>query len=615
MVSHRYITLSYCNSSLTKKATKGSPQGGVLSPLLWNLTLNTFLQSLGIHSSFIQAFADDLVILIRGICKHTIRDLAQQHLDNINRWCRSKGLKLSGVKTTAVLFTNKRDNLLDRPLMVDGTTIHPVPSTVYLGVTLDSKLSWGPHIMNKCDSAAGNLHACKRAVGKTWGISPSGIKWIYNQVILPSVMYSSVVWHHSVEQKLYLKQRLDTIQRHAALQITRGLKSTPTANLEIMAGLQPISLKAQETAIKSALRLKLNGNWNSNYQYGPKGGSKSHAYSVDSSLKKIPLYSTSLQDNITSALVLDRRFSTRIDDRLTALRFIEQIGPQSWQLYTDGSKIGEFTGAGFCAIKDREEHERKSFNLGSLATVYQCELFAIHMASVWAFENLTLPSHLFFLSDSQAAIKALNSTQVNSGQVLDIITQLNRLGTIHRVEVRWVPGHEGIPGNERADELARQGSSQAPIGPEPFLPIPGNKLTKEVHNLMYKTHLRNYSKLNYSTKGKIPLTHYLQQHRYSLTKLTGAHYRWMTWLLTGHSPLAYFQYRANNFDSPDCQHCPGEQETSEHFLCECVGYMTIRLQVFGKFRLTIEDVSTSNINTIIKYVKLTKRFEQENLFG
>ncbi len=43
--------------------------------------------------------------------------------------------------------------------------------------------------------------------------------------------------------------------------------------------------------------------------------------------------------------------------------------------------------------------------------------------------------------------------------------------------------------------------------------------------------------------------------------------------------------------------------------------MTIRLQVFGKFRRTIEEVSTSNINTIIKYVKLTKRFEQENLFG
>ena len=99
MVSNRYITLNYCGSTVTKRATKGSPQGGVLSPFLWNITLNTFLTGLGLHSNFVQAFADDLVILIRGICISTIRSIAQQLLDRINSWCHSKGLRLSGVKT------------------------------------------------------------------------------------------------------------------------------------------------------------------------------------------------------------------------------------------------------------------------------------------------------------------------------------------------------------------------------------------------------------------------------------------------------------------------------------------------------------------------------------
>ena len=127
MISNRHITLSYCDFSVTKKATKGSPQEGVLSPLLWNL--NTFLSSLGIHSNFIQAFADELVILIRGICKVTIRDIAQQQLQNISSWCTSKRLKLSGIKsTTAILFTTKQDNDLDTPLTVDGTKVSTVNS-------------------------------------------------------------------------------------------------------------------------------------------------------------------------------------------------------------------------------------------------------------------------------------------------------------------------------------------------------------------------------------------------------------------------------------------------------------------------------------------------------
>ena len=218
---------------------------------------------------------------------------------------------------------------------MDGEEVQPTNSTVYLGVTFDSKLNWGPHILKKCDKAIGHLHACKRAVGKQWGISPQGIKWLYNQVILPSVGYSAFAWQHSIERKLYLRSRLEGLQRHAALMVTRGLNSSPTANLEIIAGLQPINLRLKQLAIKSALRIKLNGLWNKNYQFEHGGTSKSHAYSVETMLSKIPFAGCRITDKIQSTTIIDRRFRVYIDSRIDAMHHIEQINEQTWQVYTD----------------------------------------------------------------------------------------------------------------------------------------------------------------------------------------------------------------------------------------------------------------------------------------
>jgi hypothetical protein len=50
---------------------------------------------------------------------------------------------------------------------------------------------------------------------------------------------------------------------------------------------------------------------------------------------------------------------------------------------------------------------------------------------------------------------------------------LNRLGRNNRVAVDWVSGHSGIPGNERADSLAREAV---------LMPRLGNSLTGPKNN-------------------------------------------------------------------------------------------------------------------------------------
>ena len=124
------------------------------------------------------------------------------------------------------------------------------------------------------------------------------------------------------------------------------------------------------------------------------------------------------------------------------------------------------------------------------------------MASIWINENLGTPSTINLFSDSQASLLPLTSTSISSRLVLEIADQLKTLGTSHRVELRWVPGHEGVYGNELADELAREGSSSIPIGPEPFLPLSEGIINNHIKEYLFKLHLKSTTRWHSVIKEK-----------------------------------------------------------------------------------------------------------------
>jgi hypothetical protein len=73
------------------------------------------------------------------------------------------------------------------------------------------------------------------------------------------------------------------------------------------------------------------------------------------------------------------------------------------------------------------------------------------------------------LSDSGAAIKALESFQINSSLVWDYHQSLVKMAENNRIQLIWLPRHMGNNGNEIT--VATRGSSHPLIGPEPALGI------------------------------------------------------------------------------------------------------------------------------------------------
>ena len=86
--------------------------------------------------------------------------------------------------------------------------------------------------------------------------------------------------------------------------------------------------------------------------------------------------------------------------------------------YTDGSGIDDRYGLGFVVLcGDIEEHRA---HLGSLATVFQADIPAIHMAADYLLATANNRLMITFYVDSQAALLALKSTTIRSSVVLNL---------------------------------------------------------------------------------------------------------------------------------------------------------------------------------------------------
>ena len=84
MISNRFTTITFKNITKRFKITKGCPQGGILSPFLWNLVVNSLLEKQANEiPGYLQVFADDLVILAEGNDLEVIQERTQKSINTI----------------------------------------------------------------------------------------------------------------------------------------------------------------------------------------------------------------------------------------------------------------------------------------------------------------------------------------------------------------------------------------------------------------------------------------------------------------------------------------------------------------------------------------------------
>ena len=138
---------------------------------------------------------------------------------------------------------------------------------------------------------------------------------------------------------------------------------------------------------------------------------------------------------------------------------------KSIEIYTDGACRGNPGIGGWGAIIQFKDNSKELFGGRAETTNNQMEMQAV----IEGLKALKEPCKIILYTDSKYVMDGIttwihgwkknNWKTANKKPVknMELWQELDQLANQHEITWKWVKGHAGIPGNERADELANKG--------------------------------------------------------------------------------------------------------------------------------------------------------------
>ena len=567
----RSAEVDYQGISCIRYLNLGTPQGGVLSPLMWNLAFESLLHIYKDSHIKICGFADDAGLLICGKNLAVLQNRMQTAIDKALEWGSKAGLTFSPAKTVAVLFTRKRILSFPKELQMSRTKIPYSSSVKYLGITMDSKLTWSVHLKNKIRAAKGYLLKVKNATGKLWGISPKMSRWLYTGMVRPALSYGSLVWVKACDLQ-WAKKDLTRLNRLALISLGNFRKGTPTAGLEVLANVTPLDLHLKYEAVM-AFRRTIEVTPRPAVLLGKTSyiGHRVYCQKILSYLD-VPKIET---DWFPGQYIWEKGFSICKE----SLSNGKPEEGSNIEAYTDGSYFNGKAGSGVYIRKGNEVLAKLSFPLCNFTTVFQSEVFAIKAAAQWLSEHCNRETVKIY-TDSQAAILAISSYWFTSKLVEEAVMVLNSTSRKNPISIHWVKAHVGHKGNEEADDLAKQGCLLSHELPS----VPGIAITSLKHQIrhcFFEMWSRRWEIHPACRQTKLWMPKPNKNTSFQMLQANRKEISLMVQIITGHNFLRRHSALMDPSISPECRLCMEEEETSFHVIAECPALVQARLLIFG----------------------------------
>jgi hypothetical protein len=186
-----------------------------------------------------------------------------------------------------------------------------------------------------------------------------------------------------------------------------------------------------------------------------------------------------------------------------------------------------------------------------------------------------------------------------------------RLAEHNRVQLIGVPGHTGIDGNEKADQLARQGSSHPFIGPEPALGISAKIAREVIRGWTNRKHTEYWQSIYGQRQARDFLKRPSARRAGELLSLNRNQLRILTGLFTGHCHLKGHLFKLGLVDSPECDRCKQASETASHFLGDCEALAAIRFRYLGYHFMKPGDFKDISVSRLLHFVQSVGQLTNE----